>query len=75
LVNDQLAERDIDPNDRRYITIKLTDSGKKVFETIESSMNQYFKMVYESIPKDKRDQVLDSLTILLEAVCKNECFR
>lgn len=73
LVTSELAQRDIDPQDRRYVTISLTESGHKLYEGIEEGMNLYFKKVYESIPYDKKKQVLESIQILLEAIAKNEC--
>ncbi|MCX7745864.1 MAG: MarR family transcriptional regulator [Clostridia bacterium] len=75
LVTDHLAEREIDPDDRRYVTIKLTENGKKIFEGIEVSMDLYFKKVYESILEDKRQQVIESLQILLDAIGNNNCCR
>lgn len=73
LVTNNLAKRDIDPQDRRYVTISLTDSGHKLYEGIEEGMNLYFKKVYDSIPENKKQQVLESVQILLEAIGKNEC--
>lgn len=73
LVNSDLTEREIDPKDRRYVTIGLTESGKKVFETIEKSMGIYFTSIYEALPEEKREQVLDSLKILLDAIDKSNC--
>lgn len=73
LVTTKLAKRDIDPQDRRYVTISLTESGIKLYEGIEEGMNQYFKRVYNSIPDNKKQQVLESIQILLEAIDKNDC--
>lgn len=72
LVTNELAKRDIDPQDRRYVAISLTESGSKLYEGIEEGMNLYFQRVYNSIPENKRQQVLESLQILLEAIGKNE---
>jgi DNA-binding MarR family transcriptional regulator len=72
LVTSNLVKRDIDPNDRRYVTIKLTENGKKVFLDIESDRNAYFKQVYESIPESKREQVIESLQILIDAITQNQ---
>lgn len=71
LVNKGMAEREIDPKDRRYVTIKLTESGQKAFEEIEDDMNNYYMNVFEAIPSEKKDQVLESLDILLEAIIKS----
>lgn len=73
LVTSELAKRDIDPKDRRYVTISLTESGHKLYEGIEKEMNLYFKRIYETIPKDKKQQVLESMKILLDAIGENEC--
>jgi DNA-binding MarR family transcriptional regulator len=70
LVSTSLVQRDIDTQDRRYITISLTESGNKIYQTIEKDMTFYFQDVFDSIPKDKQVQVLESMDILLEALCR-----
>ena len=42
LVNSDLAVREIDPNDRRYLNIKLTEKGRQSFREIEAGMERYF---------------------------------
>ncbi|MCD2347980.1 MarR family winged helix-turn-helix transcriptional regulator [Clostridium guangxiense] len=73
LVDDDLVVREAHPEDRRYIVIKLTDKGIKVFKTIEENMNNYYKKIFVSIPQDKREQVLDSLKILIDVIHGNKC--
>lgn len=73
LVTGELAKRDIDPQDRRYVTISLTDKGYKLFESIEEEMNQYFTKIFERIPEDKRQQVMESLEIFLNAMDEDVC--
>ncbi|MDF2858821.1 MAG: MarR family transcriptional regulator [Neobacillus sp.] len=73
LVEAGLAVRDLDAEDRRYITIQLTDSGKNVFENTEESMETYYKSIFSSISEDKREQVLESLQLLTDAVKENKC--
>jgi DNA-binding MarR family transcriptional regulator len=73
LVSNELAKRDIDPQDRRYLTISLTDKGQKLYEEIEEDMNLYFKKIYDNLPEGKRDQVLESIEMLLTAIDKSEC--
>ena len=72
LVTNNFAQRDIDPADRRYVTISLTDSGTSLFQAIESDRNAHFRKVYETIPTAKQEQVLESLQILIDALKKNQ---
>lgn len=72
LVTNNLVKRDIDPNDRRYITIALTEKGEKFFLNIETEWNAYYKRIYESIPEQKREQVIESLNILIDAITLNQ---
>ncbi len=73
LVTSELAKRDVDPQDRRYVTISLTESGQKLFEKIEDNMGHYYYEIFSQIPEAKREQVLESLNLLLEAVVKSNC--
>jgi DNA-binding MarR family transcriptional regulator len=72
LVNFGWAVRDVDPEDRRYITITLTESGNKLFRNIEGRMDSYFEKIYLTLPEDKRMQVIESIDLLIEAISKNE---
>jgi len=73
LVEGGLAIRELHPEDRRYITIKLTDKGISVYKNIEGSMSKYYKNIFASIPEANREQVLDSLKLLIEGANKNKC--
>lgn len=73
LVNNSMVERQLDPNDRRYITIRLTQQGLEQFHGIESGMGEYFMKIYDAIPKESRSKVLESLQILLKAVADSDC--
>lgn len=73
LVEDNLVIRDTHPEDRRYITIKLTGKGQVVFKSIEDSMHIYYNGIFNSIPEDKKAQVLESLQLLVSAVKENKC--
>lgn len=72
LVEADLVTRDIDSENRRYITIQLTDNGTEVFNNIEDSMYGYYSSIFSSIPEDKRDQILESLQILVQSVKDNK---
>lgn len=73
LVENVLVVRKLHPEDRRYVTIKLTDEGIKIFKNIEEGMKQYFNAIFNSIPENKREQVIDSLKLLIKAVGENKC--
>jgi DNA-binding MarR family transcriptional regulator len=73
LVNSKLAERELDPNDRRFVTIQLTAAGKGVYCEIEKKMERYFIHITRSIPEDKRAQVLESFHMLMKAISETEC--
>lgn len=71
LVTKELVRRDINQEDRRYITIMLTDQGQKLFENIETNMGNYYSDIFSRIPKEKQELVLESLNILLSAVTQS----
>ena len=73
LVEDSLVIRDIDEDNRRYVDIQLTDSGRMIYNNIEKTMNTYYQGIFDAIPEDKRDQVLESLQILKDAVKNHQC--
>lgn len=72
LVNMKLVNREIDSENRRYISIELSDKGIEVFRNIEDSMNDYYSKIFNSIESDKRDNVLESLELLVEAIRDNK---
>jgi len=73
LVELDLVLRDLDTGNRRYVIIQLTENGKKIFKNIEDSMNGYYKSIFNSIPENKRNQVMESLQLLTNAVENNDC--
>mgnify|MGYP004704804073 CR=1 FL=1 len=73
LVEADLAVRELDAENRRYVIIQLTENGENVFRSIEESMESYYKSIFGPIPEDKRGQVLESLQLLTDAVRSNKC--
>lgn len=73
LVDGNLVVRELHPEDRRYVTIKLTETGVKIFNNIEEGMEEYYKTIFTSISEDKREQVLESLKLLAKAIKENKC--
>ncbi|WP_426348490.1 MarR family winged helix-turn-helix transcriptional regulator [Alloiococcus sp. CFN-8] len=72
LVDSGLAIRELHPDDRRYVAIKLTNEGIKIFNSIEGTMEQYYQSIFSSIPEEKRDQVLESLQLIIKAAKENK---
>ncbi|VBB06432.1 transcriptional regulator marr-type conserved site [Lucifera butyrica] len=68
LVNSGLVSRTTDPDNRRTVTIALTDQGQQLFQQIEASMTQFYETLFHALPADKRSQVLESLELLLAAI-------
>lgn len=64
LVKINMVERETDKNDRRYVTIVLTDQGIEAFRKLENGMNAYYAYINSSIPEEKKGQVIESLRIL-----------
>ena len=71
-----LVSRLTNEKDRRYVTISLTEQGKKVFDQIETRFDTYFAQVVELLPAEKKDVVIECLGLFSDAVRKhNESFR
>ncbi|MGD0153770.1 MAG: MarR family transcriptional regulator [Thermacetogeniaceae bacterium] len=73
LVERDLVTREPDSENRRYLSIGLTTKGQALFSEIESGMEQYYQDVYNSLPETKRDQVLESLEILVKNLPRQSC--
>lgn len=71
LVNLGLVNRVLNPEDRRYVSITLTDQGKKVCHLIEESINNYVARIYDLIPAEKQQQVVENVAVLADAI--NKC--
>jgi DNA-binding MarR family transcriptional regulator len=68
-----LVAREMHSEDRRYVSIRLTEDGRKTFEGIETSMKQYYEKVFLSIPQEKRGQVIESMELVVQAAKENKC--
>ncbi len=72
LVAGRLATRDLSDSDRRYVVIRLTESGQRFFRETEAAMADYYCGVLARIPQEKRAQVLESLALLNKALPEGE---
>jgi len=66
-----LASRLADEKDRRCVAISLTEHGRKVFNEIETTFNDYFGKVLELVPAETRNAVVDSIGLFSDAVKKH----
>jgi DNA-binding MarR family transcriptional regulator len=73
LVNTGLVLREPDPEDRRYVTLRLSEKGGVVFADLERRMESYFADIVDMLPEGKREQVLESLLLLADAVKNPRC--
>ncbi|MGE5676983.1 MAG: MarR family winged helix-turn-helix transcriptional regulator [Pseudomonadota bacterium] len=73
LVDQGLVTRETDPQDRRYVKMRLTDRGLAIFRSIEENMDSYYRSLLKYIPEDKHEQMIESLKLLLEAMKKIQC--
>ena len=65
-------ERDRNPADRRIVEIQLTDTGKQAATTLASARQLKFDKVLSAIPESRRDDVIDALNVLVEAIRESQ---
>ncbi len=63
-----LVNRLTNEKDRRYVSISLTDQGKKVFIEIEKTFNDYFLRVMEIVPLEKREAIIEGISLFADAL-------
>lgn len=68
LVRARLAERHEDGQNRRYVSIRLTERGRKVFFERRQSMDAYLAEILDAVPEEKRGQVEESVRLLNAAI-------
>lgn len=73
LVNNGIVIRETDPEDRRSVTLRLSDKGQALFEEIEKRSTVYFDEVVAAIPDDKREQIIESLQYLGQVLKGSRC--
>lgn len=65
-------ERDRNPADRRIVEIQLTDIGKQAANTLSDARQLKFDQVLSAIPESRRDDVIDALNVLVEAIRESQ---
>ena len=72
LVQKGFVERNPSKEDRRYVELRLLQKGQERYDKIEHDMYIKFKEVWEKIPAEKRESVLEALKLYNEACLKTE---
>jgi DNA-binding MarR family transcriptional regulator len=68
LVGIGLLERRENPDDRRYTLLSLTSQGRKICDEINSANDEHYGRVLESIPARMSGQVIESFSVLVDAI-------
>ena len=76
LVQDDLAERTPSREDRRATVIRLNEKGRAAHDRINSTWNGICRDMFRSIPREKHNQLIESVSILadlLSGCCRDQC--
>ena len=73
LVLDGQLLRHEDPNDRRYVVLKLTERGSQTYANLENRMTAYFEEVIGGVDPTERAAMLRGLQTLAAALNSNQC--
>ena len=66
LVQDGLADRRPNREDRRAAVIRLNEKGRAALDRINSTWNGICRDLFQSIPLEKHEQLIESVSILAE---------
>ncbi len=72
LVKKGLVSRETHAQNRKFIMIKLTETGQTTCKSIDQFCNNYYADVFQHIPEDKRMQVMESLLLFANALESKE---
>ncbi|MBS4538990.1 winged helix-turn-helix transcriptional regulator [Clostridium sp. D2Q-11] len=67
LVRDKYLVRERYQEDRRVVVVKLSEKGRKASLDLNERLNQYYEKIIENLPEGKVEEVLDSVSLLLNA--------
>jgi DNA-binding MarR family transcriptional regulator len=76
LVKNGLAERTPSAEDRRASVIRLNEKGRAARDRINSTWNRICRDIFRSIPREKHNQLVESVSILaklLTGCCCGYC--
>ena len=61
-------ERADERRDRRRVFVSLTDRGRRLARKLEGCADEYCERILERVPKDRREDVVHALRVLVEAI-------
>ena len=67
LVRDHYIQRTRNTTDRRIVMVSLTETGTESAKAVQSNINSYYGDITKHLPKDKIDEVLDAVSLLMDA--------
>jgi DNA-binding MarR family transcriptional regulator len=70
LFNVGLVKRFPHQTDRRFMAVTLTEQGQATCRKINSTSDDYFTRIFQTIPEEKHDMVIESFGIVAEAMKK-----
>ncbi len=76
LVQDGLVERTASKEDRRATVIRLNPKGRAARDRIDATWNQICRDMFRSLPREKHQQLIESVSILSELLtgcCRGQC--
>ena len=68
LVRDGLLRRARDEEDRRRVFVSLAARGRRLAEKLEACADGYCGRIFERVPAGRREDVLQALRVLVEAI-------
>jgi DNA-binding MarR family transcriptional regulator len=68
LVRERLVERHVAPDNRRTAVLLLTTAGRKALAGIHADSNAWGEDLFRRIPGSKHAQVLETMTLLADAL-------
>lgn len=67
LVRDGYIERTRSDKDRRIVLVNLTSKGVDAATTVRNSIKVYYEEITKNLPKNRIDEVLEAVSLLMDA--------
>lgn len=70
MVKAGLVKRNNDPNDRRYVSLCLTEKGREYYNQLNDKCFNYLLDIIKLIPEEKQKQVIDNVNLFINTALK-----